>query len=138
MCNTRPIRNPATRGYAAADDVLDRLGAAGLCVPAHQTIFEGMRRLYDDGQPIDTVTVVDRLDRACHLEVAGGAELMVGFWDAVLCGECGLLHWGGSRTVATSVDAGRGVRFCCQVIDTAPFPESMTVFVPFAGKPQDP
>lgn len=71
------------RSSDAADDVFDRLEAADFYVPAHRTIFGSMRRLYDENQPIDTVTVVDRLHRAGELERAGGPGFVVGFWDAV-------------------------------------------------------
>ncbi len=71
------------RSTTAADEVFDRLDAEDFYVPAHRTIFAAMRRLYDGNQPIDTVTVVDRLHRANDLERAGGAGFVVGFWDAV-------------------------------------------------------
>lgn len=71
------------RSRSAADDVFDRLSPADFYVPAHQKIVTAMRRLYDHSQPIDTVTVVDRLHRAGHLDAAGGAGFVVGFWDAV-------------------------------------------------------
>lgn len=71
------------RSSAAADEVFDRLGAEDFYVPAHRTIFEALRRLYDENQPIDTVTVVDRLHRSGELERAGGAGFVVSFWDAV-------------------------------------------------------
>ncbi len=71
------------RSTTVADDVFDHLGAADFYLPAHRRIFAAMRRLYDDNQPIDTVTVVDRLHRAGRLEGAGGAGFVVGFWDAV-------------------------------------------------------
>ena len=66
-----------------ADAFFDQLTPADFYVPAHRTVFEAMRRLYNDGQPIDTITVVDRLHRAGHLETVGGPGFVVGFWDAV-------------------------------------------------------
>ena len=71
------------RSAPAADDVFDRLDPADFYVPAHRTVFGAMCRLYNEGQPIDTVTVVDRLHRAGNLEAAGGTGFVVGFWDAV-------------------------------------------------------
>lgn len=71
------------RSDSAADDVFDRLITEDFYVPAHRTIFAAMRRLYDENQPIDTVTVVDRLHRSGDLERAGGPGFVVGFWDAV-------------------------------------------------------
>ncbi|MCY4368313.1 MAG: hypothetical protein OXF41_02600 [bacterium] len=73
----QPLHNPQTRRLAApphsteaeesvigallrsaqaADDVLDQLGSADFYVPTHQKIIDAMRCLYNDGQPIDTVT----------------------------------------------------------------------------------
>ena len=71
------------RSQSAADEVFDRLNAEDFYVPAHRTIFGAMRRLYDEGQPIDTVTVVDKLHRGGELDQAGGTSFVVGFWDAV-------------------------------------------------------
>ena len=71
------------RSRSAADEVFDRLSAEDFYVPAHRTIFGAMRRLYDENQPIDTVTVVDKLHRAGDLDQAGGPSFVVGFWDAV-------------------------------------------------------
>ncbi len=71
------------RSRPAADEVFERLTVEDLYVPAHRTIFEAMRRLYDENQPIDTVTVVDRLHRGGDLEAAGGPGFVVRFWDAV-------------------------------------------------------
>ena len=42
-----------------------------------------MHHLYNNGQPIDTTAVIDRLHRSGHLETAGGPGFVVGFWDAV-------------------------------------------------------
>ena len=71
------------RSAVAADDVFDRLDIADFYIPAHRTIFAAIRRLYDAGQPIDAVTVVDRLYRSGELESAGGTGFVVGFWDKV-------------------------------------------------------
>ena len=71
------------RSRTAADEVFERLGVDDFYVPAHRTIFAAMQRLYNENQPIDTVTVVDRLHRSGELEAAGGPGFVVGFWDAV-------------------------------------------------------
>ena len=65
------------------DDVFEHLRAEDFYVPAHRMIFGAMRRLYDTNQPIDTVTVVDKLHRGGELDKAGGPSFVVGFWDAV-------------------------------------------------------
>ena len=71
------------RSAEVADQVFDRLDTADFYIPAHRTIFAAIRRLYDAGQPIDAVTVVDRLYRSGELESAGGTGFVVGFWDKV-------------------------------------------------------
>ena len=68
---------------SAADEAHDQLAPTDFYVAAHRTVFEAMHHLYDNWQPIDTTTVVDRLQRSGHLEVAGGPGFVVGFWDAV-------------------------------------------------------
>ena len=40
---------------------------------AHRTIFERIRDLHDRGEPVDTVTVAEELDRQGQLEDVGGA-----------------------------------------------------------------
>ena len=71
------------RSRSAADDVFDRLAAEDFYIPAHRTIFGAMKRLYDENQPIDTVTVVDKLHRGGELDQAGGPSFVIRFWDAV-------------------------------------------------------
>ena len=65
------------RSTSAADDVFDRLSAADFYIPAHHKIVTAMRHLYNENQPIDTVTVVDRLHRTGHLDAAGDAGFVV-------------------------------------------------------------
>ena len=71
------------RSRPAADEVFDRLTAEDFYVPAHRSIVEAMQRLYDDNQPIDTMTVVDQMHRAGELDTAAGPGFVVSFWDAV-------------------------------------------------------
>ncbi len=71
------------RSRSAADEVFDRLGNNDFYLPTHRTIVGAMHRLYDENQPIDTITVVDRLHRSGDLEAAGGASSVIGLWDAV-------------------------------------------------------
>ena len=63
-------RGPAPR----PDDVFEHLRAEDFHVPAHRMIFGATRRLYDDNQPIDTVTMVDKLHRGGEPDQAGGAS----------------------------------------------------------------
>ena len=41
--------------------------------PAHAAIFEAMLRLYEQGEPVDKLTVTEKLKQAGKLESAGGA-----------------------------------------------------------------
>ncbi len=71
------------RSRTVTDDVFDRLAAEDFYVPSHRRIFSAMRGLYDGNQPIDTVTVVDRLHRADKLQAVGGPVAVTKFWDQV-------------------------------------------------------
>ncbi|MDP9405609.1 MAG: replicative DNA helicase [Actinomycetota bacterium] len=57
----------------AIADVGEILGADDFYRGAHSTIFEAARNLYDRGEPVDTVTLADELERTGKLEAVGGA-----------------------------------------------------------------
>ena len=67
----------------AANDVMDRLGAEDFYVPAHQSIYEAMRRLYDGNQAIDAVTLSEELRRAGELDKVGGVSYLTRLVDVV-------------------------------------------------------
>ena len=71
------------RSQAAADEVVGSLQEADFYVPAHRMIFGAMVRLYDDAQPIDTLTVADRLTRMGNLDKVGGVSRVAVLWDKV-------------------------------------------------------
>ena len=71
------------RSATAADDVSDQLNPDDFYIPAHRTVHGAMHQLYETNQPIDTVTVIDRLHRSGRLEAAGGPTFVIGLWDAV-------------------------------------------------------
>ena len=71
------------RSAEAADLVFDGLEAADFYAPQHRMVFTAMRGLYDDHQPIDTMTVSDRMRRAGELEKAGGVGQVARLWDLV-------------------------------------------------------
>ncbi|HDN59104.1 MAG: replicative DNA helicase [Candidatus Neomarinimicrobiota bacterium] len=48
----------------------------------HQVIFKAMIDLFNEGQPVDQVSVVDRLDKNGSLEVAGGAYYITGLVES--------------------------------------------------------
>lgn len=67
----------------AANDVMDRLHADDFYVPAHQSIYEAMRRLYDGNQAIDAVTLSEELRRQGELEKVGGVSYLTRLVDVV-------------------------------------------------------
>jgi replicative DNA helicase len=67
----------------AANDVMDRIHAEDFYVPAHQSIYEAIRRLYDGNQAIDAVTVAEELRRAGELEKVGGVAYLTRLVDVV-------------------------------------------------------
>jgi replicative DNA helicase len=57
----------------AIAEVTELVGPEDFYRGAHRTLFEAIRGLYDRGEPVDTVTLTDDLDRAGQLEGVGGA-----------------------------------------------------------------
>jgi len=53
-------------------DVAEMLSPGHLANRHHQRIYRAILALYDAGEPIDVVTVADRLERTGHLEAVGG------------------------------------------------------------------
>ena len=62
---------------------MDRLGSDDFYVPAHQSIFEAMRRLYDANQAIDAVTLSEDLRRLGELDKVGGVSYLTRLVDVV-------------------------------------------------------
>ena len=56
----------------AAEMAAEMLSASDFYVPQHQDIFEAMTELVSRAQPVDSVTIVDALERAGKLASAGG------------------------------------------------------------------
>lgn len=56
----------------AAELAAEMLSASDFYVPQHQDIFEAMTELVSRAQPVDSVTIVDALERASKLASAGG------------------------------------------------------------------
>lgn len=56
----------------AAELAAEMLSASDFYVPQHQDIFEAMTELVSHAQPVDSVTIVDALERAGKLASAGG------------------------------------------------------------------
>jgi len=67
----------------AANIAFEKLQAEDFYKPAHQAIFEAVAALFDGNQPIDAVTVADRLRRTGELERVGGANYLATLLDGV-------------------------------------------------------
>ena len=57
----------------AIAEVTELVGPEDFYRGAHRTLFESIRGLYDRGEPVDTVTLTDDLDRVGLLDSVGGA-----------------------------------------------------------------
>ncbi|MDX8151734.1 replicative DNA helicase [Patulibacter brassicae] len=67
--------------YAVTID--DGLRAEDFYLARHQAIYEAIRQLYGESQPVDSITVVDRLRRNAALEQAGGEDAVWSLASAV-------------------------------------------------------
>ncbi|MDH3425398.1 MAG: replicative DNA helicase, partial [Acidimicrobiia bacterium] len=67
----------------AAGLALEKLHADDFYTPAHQIIFESVASLFDASQPIDAITVSDRLQRSEQLERIGGVGYLTNLLDSV-------------------------------------------------------
>lgn len=67
----------------AANDVMDRIHPEDFYVPAHQSIYEAMRRLYDGNQAIDPITLSEELRRSGELDKVGGVSYLTRLVDVV-------------------------------------------------------
>ncbi len=54
--------------------------------PKHQFIFEAVRYLFEEGRPVDILTVVEQLRRNGNLEIAGGAYYITQLTNRVTSG----------------------------------------------------
>ncbi len=61
----------------AVETGLSSLRAKDFYTPRHQRIFEAIQHLYDHGEPVDAVTVADRLEAVDQIEAAGGKPYLL-------------------------------------------------------------
>jgi replicative DNA helicase len=57
----------------AFDSIIDLLNAEVFYTEGHKSIYNAMKTLFDDSQPIDILTVTNQLRKLGELELAGGA-----------------------------------------------------------------
>ncbi len=67
----------------AVNEVMDRINPEDFYIPAHQSIFEAMRELFNTNQAIDVVTVAEELRRKGELEKIGGVQYLTRLVDIV-------------------------------------------------------
>ena len=65
------------------DDVIDILSVDTFYKPEHQYIYEAIYNLFKDSQPIDLLTVSDRLIKDGNLKVAGGDLYLINLTQKV-------------------------------------------------------
>jgi replicative DNA helicase len=65
------------------DDVIDVLSVDTFYKPEHQYIYEAIYNLFKDSQPIDLLTVSDRLIKDGNLQVAGGDVYLINLTQKV-------------------------------------------------------
>ena len=62
----------------AVADISEIVGPEDFYRGAHRTMFEAARDLYNRGEPLDTVTLADELERRSSLEDVGGVVALTG------------------------------------------------------------
>jgi replicative DNA helicase len=70
------------RDNGVIGDVLQIIHPDNFYSDAHQKIFQGIRTLYDKGQPVDLVTLAEYLREQKHIEDIGGYPYLAELWDA--------------------------------------------------------
>lgn len=67
----------------AINQIIDILSPEDFYREAHARLFEGMRHLYDQGEPMDIITLSQYLAQKDVLEKTGGVEYLASLVDAV-------------------------------------------------------
>lgn len=68
----------------ALDQVGDMLLATDFYKPSHQKIFEAIKTLHSQNQPIDIITVTNLLQGDGSMEMAGGPEYLISLLDKTI------------------------------------------------------
>ena len=63
--------------------IMEKLKPEDFYTEAHKTIFEIMKKIYNQNKPIDYVTLTDELDRAGLLETVGGMDYITTLTNVV-------------------------------------------------------
>jgi len=70
------------RDNGVIGDVVQIIHQENFYTDAHQKIFQGIRTLYDKGQPVDLVTLAEYLREQKYIEDIGGYPYLGELWDA--------------------------------------------------------
>jgi replicative DNA helicase len=100
----------------AMAEVVELLNADDFYRSAHGKIYQALRMLFAQGEPIDTITAVDALRRAGILEEVGGALYLRDLVDEVPT-PAGAPHY--ARIVADAALRRRLIGAAADIIDTA-------------------
>ena len=65
------------------DEVIDMLSPEAFYKDAHQYIFEAIKKLFEDGQPIDLLTVSSQLKKDAKLDLVGGDFYLISLTQKV-------------------------------------------------------
>lgn len=68
---------------ASVNQVLDRLSSSDFYVPAHQSVYDAVVRLSDEGQPVDAITVSETLRKSGELDRIGGLKFLTDLSQSV-------------------------------------------------------
>ena len=91
LCKLPPQNIEAEEALIAAilidnstlDDIIEILSAQDFYKPAHTIIFGAIIELFENNEPVDLVTLTNRLRSNGNLEKAGGASYLAGIMDSV-------------------------------------------------------
>src|SRR5208282_1095248 len=78
----RSVLGSMLRDNGVIGDVLQILVTESFYLDAHQKIYQGIRTLYDQGHPVDLVTLTDYLKAQKQIEDVGGYGYLAELWDA--------------------------------------------------------
>src|SRR3954453_23958601 len=80
----RMVLGGILRNNDCLPDVIRRLRDEHFYHPRHQKIFGCMVAMYDDGRPVDTVTLVEELTKRKLLKDVGGAPQILELFNETL------------------------------------------------------
>ena len=100
----------------AYDRVAEFLADDDFYVPAHKLVFEQMRLLSEEDQPIDTVTLSAGLEQRGQLDDAGGIDYLISL-DQTAATAINIEHH--ARIVHESAEIRRLISTCTSVVEKA-------------------